>query len=279
MVNWSHREFKVCTNIVKLRESEKPSGTDTLSGDFPPDLTEREMKAFIGLERILLIFGLALLSVYVVVRFSSVVYSRAQVRQFWRAQSALSGSTTSGTTRANTTDPDFRLWSEQRIAAYKASLSGQIPTPLALLKISVINLEVPLLPGTDDVTLNLAVGHIEGTSAPGTNGNVGIAGHRDGFFRALKDIRQGDSIDLISQKVARRYVVDEILVVSPDDVSVLRPRAKPSLTLVTCYPFYFVGSAPQRFIVHASAEDATTHTTTGKRAPLLQEKEVGIRIN
>jgi sortase A len=235
------------------------------------------MKAFIGLERILLIFGLALLSVYAVVRFSSVVYSRAEVRQFWRAQSALSGSTTSETTRANT--PDFRLWSEQRIAAYKASLSGQIPTPLGLLKIAVINLEVPLLPGTDDVTLNLAVGHIEGTSAPGTNGNVGIAGHRDGFFRALKDIRQGDSIDLISQKVARRYVVDEILVVSPDDVSVLRPRAKPSLTLVTCYPFYFVGSAPQRFIVHASAEDATTHTTTGKRAPLLQEKEVGIRIN
>jgi sortase A len=224
------------------------------------------MKALIGLERVLLVFGLVLLSVYVVLRFSSVVYSRAEVRQFLKARSALSGSTTPGTTRANTTDPDFRLWSEQRVAAYKTSLSGQILTPLALLKISVINLEVPLLPGTDDVTLNRAIGHIEGTAAPGTDGNVGIAGHRDGFFRALKDIHQGDSIDLISQKVTRRYVVDEILIVSPDDVSVLQPRAKPSLTLVTCYPFYFVGSAPQRFIVHAAAEDATSQTSRG-RAP------------
>jgi sortase A len=84
---------------------------------------------------------------------------------------------------------------------------------------------------------------------------VGIAGHRDGFFRGLKDIHEGDTIDLITQTGSRRYIVDEILIVSPDDAWVLRPRPAASLTLVTCYPFYFVGNAPQRFIVHASIAD------------------------
>jgi sortase A len=107
------------------------------------------------------------------------------------------------------------------------------------------------LEGKDDFTLNRAAGHIEATAEPGQDGNVGIAGHRDGFFRVLKDIHQGDAIELITTKQDIRYVVDELLIVNPQDVSVLQPRSRASLTLVTCYPFYFVGSAPQRFIVHA----------------------------
>ena len=130
-----------------------------------------------------------------------------------------------------------------------------MPRPLAVLRISAINLEVPVLEGTDDLTLNRAVGHIEGTAAPGETGNVGIAGHRDGFFRGLKDIHLGDTFDLFTEKGNSRYVVDEIVIVSPDDVSVLAPRSKPALTLVTCYPFYFVGSAPLRYIVHATITD------------------------
>jgi sortase A len=96
------------------------------------------------------------------------------------------------------------------------------------------------------------VGHIGGTMRPGENGNIGIAGHRDGFFRVLKDVGPGDAIELATTSRTDTYVVDQIVLVSPNDVSVLQPRSISSLTLVTCYPFYFVGSAPQRYIVQAS---------------------------
>ena len=108
-----------------------------------------------------------------------------------------------------------------------------------------------MLPGTDDRTLDRAVGHIEDTAPPGTDGNSGIAGHRDGFFRGLKDIAAGDAIELDTLQGKEVYRVERTWVVEPEDVSVLDPTPTPALTLVTCYPFYFVGSAPQRFIVRA----------------------------
>jgi len=111
---------------------------------------------------------------------------------------------------------------------------------------------VPVFDGTDDLTLNRGVGRIIGTAKVGDTGNIGIAGHRDGFFRGLKDISVGDEIDLTMTTQKTIYLVDQIEIVSPSDVQVLGPRSAPSLTLVTCYPFYFVGDAPQRFIVHAS---------------------------
>ena len=108
--------------------------------------------------------------------------------------------------------------------------------------------------GTDDLALNRGVGWIAGTARPGEagNGNIGIAGHRDGFFRGFKDILLGDEVELSTLEGVSFYAVDSIEIVSPDNVTVLRPRGVPSLTLVTCYPFYFVGDAPQRFIVHAT---------------------------
>jgi sortase A len=202
------------------------------------------VKTLTGIERLLLVVGFLLVSVYVAARIHSALSSRAELRQLWRTQASEPGKS----------EPDFRLWSEQRIAAYKASRNAT-PPALAALEIPAIRLEVPVLEGTDDLTLNQGVGHIEGTPLPGKGGNVGIAGHRDGFFRGLKDIHEGDTIDLITQTGSSRYIVDEILIVSPDDAWVLRPRPSASLTLVTCYPFYFVGSAPQRFIVHASIAD------------------------
>lgn len=87
---------------------------------------------------------------------------------------------------------------------------------------------------------------------PGEQGNIGIAGHRDGFFRGLKDVQVGDQIELAVQQHKFVYTVDDIKVVEPHDASVLQPRTRPSLTLVTCYPFYFIGAAPQRYIVQAS---------------------------
>ena len=129
------------------------------------------------------------------------------------------------------------------------------PPPLAVLRIPKIRLEVPVLPGTDDFTLNRAVGHIEDTSRPGTDGNSGIAGHRDGFFRGLKDIGPDDVIELETVRGKEVYRVERIWVVDPEDVSVLDATPTRSLTLVTCYPFYHVGPAPQRYIVRAVRAD------------------------
>ena len=148
---------------------------------------------------------------------------------------------------------DFSLWGEQRVKLTDRALADKHPErPLAVLRIPKISLEAPLFDGTDDLTLNHAVGRIAGTSRPGEPGNIGIAGHRDGFFRGLKDVRVGDAIELKTLKGTDTYIVDQIQIVSPRQVEVLRPKSVPSLTLVTCYPFYFFGSAPQRYIVTAS---------------------------
>jgi sortase A len=147
--------------------------------------------------------------------------------------------------------PDQSLWSPQRVSAWRQALGEPAPAPLAVLRVPKIRLEVAVLAGTDDRTLDRSVGHIDGTAPPGTEGNVGIAGHRDGFFRGLKDIVIGDLIELDTVQGTTAYRVERTWVVSPEDVSVLDPTSTRVLTLVTCYPFYFVGSAPERFIVRA----------------------------
>ena len=151
--------------------------------------------------------------------------------------------------------PDLSLWDQDRIIAWRQALSEPAPPPLAVLRIRKIRLEVPVLRGTDDFTLNRAVGHIDDTALPGTEGNSGIAGHRDGFFRGLKDIGPGDAIELETLRGKEVYRVERTWVVTPEDVSVLDPTPARSLTLVTCYPFYHVGPAPQRFIVRAGRAD------------------------
>ncbi len=146
---------------------------------------------------------------------------------------------------------DTTLWAEGRIEEYQASLDADVDPPLAILRIPVLELEVAVLEGTSELALNRGLGHISGTPLPGADGNVGIAGHRDGYFRGLKDIAIGDVIELETLDGLLRYVITETIIVDPSDVWVLAPTERPTLTLVTCYPFYFVGSAPQRFIVHA----------------------------
>jgi len=148
-----------------------------------------------------------------------------------------------------------------------------------VLKIPSIELEVPLLEGTDDLTLNRGVGHIEGTTAPGENGNVGIAGHRDGFFRGLKDLHLGNAMDLFTENGNSRYAVDEILIVPPENVSVLARRSTPALTLVTYYHFYFVGSTPSRYVVHASIEGSSNLPRSGQPSSLAAEAEGRARVN
>ncbi len=156
---------------------------------------------------------------------------------------------------------DFRLWSPKRVRAYQARLRERNSAPLAVLRIPSIDLEVPVLEGTDDLTLDRAVGRIAGTARVGERGNLGIAGHRDGFFRGLKDVTRGAMVELEIPGGARlAYTIRDIRIVRPDTVEVLDPTTEPSVTLVTCYPFYHVGSAPQRYIVRASREKAPQAT-------------------
>lgn len=147
--------------------------------------------------------------------------------------------------------PDQSLWSAARVKAWQSAVNDPAPAPLGVLRIPRLRLEAPLLAGSDDATLDRGLGHIEDTALPGTDGNAGIAGHRDGFFRVLKDIADGDAIELQTLAGRETYRVERIWIVDPEEVSVLDPTPSRSLTLVTCYPFYFVGSAPQRFIVRA----------------------------
>jgi sortase A len=147
--------------------------------------------------------------------------------------------------------PELTLWSPQRIAAWQSTLTLPSEEPLAVLHIPRIRLDVPVLRGTSDVTLDRGVGHIENTAMPGAPGNSGLAGHRDGYFRALKDVSLGDAIELETLEGTQSYRIERTWIVTPDDVSVLDPTPAQSITLVTCYPFYFVGSAPQRYIIRA----------------------------
>ena len=166
--------------------------------------------------------------------------------------------------------PDQSLWSPHRVSAWRKALSDPAPAPLAVLRIPKIRLEVPVLPGTDDRTLDRAVGHIEGTAQPGTDGNSGIAGHRDGFFRGLKDIAPGDVIELDTLQGTGRLSRRANVGGRPGRRLGARPDATRALTLVTCYPFYFVGSAPRRFIVRAVlAGDNVVAPSSTARAPCV----------
>ena len=126
-----------------------------------------------------------------------------------------------------------------------------------MLTIPSIELEAPIFDGTSELTLNRGIGRIEGTADVGAAGNLGLAGHRDGFFRGLKDVEVGDTINVESLDGTTRYRITELSIVEPSDVHVLAPTDTATLTLVTCYPFYFIGEAPQRYIVKGVAATAS----------------------
>jgi len=150
--------------------------------------------------------------------------------------------------------PDQSLWSEERVRDFKASLSQDAGEPLAVLRIEALGLEVPVYATASDLHLNRGAGLIEGMGQPDSGGNVGIAGHRDGFFRVLKDVAPGQRIELQTRKQRHRYKVVSVEVVDPTDLKLLADTVDPTVTLVTCYPFYFLGHAPQRFIVRGTYE-------------------------
>jgi len=198
------------------------------------------------LERVLFVVGGILLVVSATARIHGELSARWAIQVFEAAQSNAQTKNT----------VDMSQWSAQRIRDYRESLRSKSDPPKAVLHIPKLNLEVPIFDGTDELTLNRGAGRIIGTARLGEVGNVGIAAHRDGFFRGLQDVGAGDAIELRLPDRTERYTVTGIQITTPEDVSVLKPTVKASLTLVTCYPFYFVGSAPQRYIVHAAIRGA-----------------------
>ena len=147
--------------------------------------------------------------------------------------------------------PNHRDWSPARVAKYQASLEKPVQA-IGRLEIPDVDLSVMVLEGDDDDTLDRAVGHVPGTATnPGKKGNLAIAGHRDGYFRGLRHIEEGDEVSLTTLDGVAHYRVEKISIVDPKRRDVLAATAEPTLTLVTCYPFFHVGDAPWRYIVRA----------------------------
>ncbi len=227
--------------------------------DAPPEARTRPARRWLaGFEWFFLLLGLVALDAYVWVNASTLL---SQAYQDWAFDENLRGLVPS--VHGFIRDEVSWLFGVQREKVEVPEAAPKIePAPLGKppLPASVIGrLEIPRLQltamvreGADGRTLHRAVGHIPGTALPGYAGNVALAGHRDTFFRALRDIRKDDTIDLETENGTYHYLVQSTEIVGPRDVGVLAASSGPTLTLVTCYPFYYIGSAPKRFIVRAS---------------------------
>jgi len=183
------------------------------------------------LERFLLLIAIAGIGIWAFSHVSSAVF------QYW-ANRILEHSEPTRTTPSPSNPP----------ASLPAPPDGAL---LGRLEIPRLHVQSVVREGVGDLTLSLAVGHIPGTALPGQNGNIAVAGHRDTFFRALRSIGKNDLIRFRTPENTYLYKVESTQIVEPQDVQVLQPGPYPELTLVTCYPFYYVGSAPNRFIVKA----------------------------
>jgi sortase A len=217
----------------------------------------RRRRPFGTLEWLLLLFGLVAVDTYLWVNTSSVMY---QAYQDWAFDEKMRGLTPSVPRFA----ADEISWAfggahtkvenGDALRKFEPLPAERPPLPDAVigrLRIPRLQLTVMVREGAGSGTLQRAVGHIPGTAMPGRAGNVALAGHRDTFFRPLRNIQKNDTIDLETEKGTYQYQVESTEIVGPRDVGVLAAANHRTLTLVTCYPFYYVGSAPKRFIVRA----------------------------
>lgn len=208
-------------------------------GPLPPHApaVRRHAAWLLWLERLLLIVGVMLLGCYGYVSAESYLYQRYEDEQL---NQILASAPTSPPVNA-------------------ASVVHREPRPgelIGRLEIPRLDVSTIVRAGSDARTLSLAVGHIPGTALPGETGNVGLAGHRDTFFRRLRNIAPDDDIRVVTPTGVFHYRVERTLIVNPRDTWVLQPAGGRTLTLVTCYPFTYIGAAPQRFIVRATLQPA-----------------------
>jgi sortase A len=201
-------------------------------GPLPPHAEPRAGRLWRTLERLLLVIGLVSLGYFAYVVAESRLYQALENREL----DAILASA-----------PPAPANHVQRPRPAPGSMIGRIEIPR--LGVSTI-----IRAGSDARTLRLAVGHISGTAFPGESGNIGLAGHRDTFFRRLRDIRVGDEIRIVTPGETYTFKVEDTSIVKPRDTWVLNDTPTPVLTLVTCYPFTYVGSAPNRFIVRANQQ-------------------------
>lgn len=201
-------------------------------------------RAAIVLERVLLVVAVLCLGYYTYATAEAYLYQEWENRQL---DAILAG-------RPHDATPAVPGGSSGAAADAPPAASRPLPAAgsiLGRLEIPRLGVSTIVRAGSDARTLNLAVGHIAGTALPGESGNVGLAGHRDTFFRRLEGVRTGDEIRFVTVEGTHIYRVQRTDVVEPSDVWVLDSTTEPVLTLVTCYPFTYVGPAPERFIVRA----------------------------
>lgn len=231
--------------------------TNTGPGEPPRRSTAKLVR---GLEITCWALGIALAGLYVAARTHAVLASEQDLEVFEEARLTVAARAVQRdqndefAERLERTQeipaPVQSAWSEGRIAAYEESRRQDIGLPEAVMRIPSIDLTVPVYAGANELNLNRGVARILGTAPSGEQGNLGIAGHRDGYFRGLKDATVGDLIEVQTLTQSLTYRISNFTIVEPADVHVLAPTQEHTITLVTCYPFYFVGHAPKRYIVH-----------------------------
>lgn len=200
-----------------------------------------------ALEWFFLLFGLAAVDVYIWINASAALY---QAYDAWAFDQRFPRELTPPVPES----PPAPLLKLPRIRHPASGVVGRLEIPN-------LHLSVMVREGVNSATLRRAVGHIPGTALPGEMGNVALAGHRDTFFRSLRKIRVNDTIELETENGSYRYVVKSTGIVGPRETRVLASSNSETLTLVTCYPFYYVGSAPKRFIVHAALASSVAQAT------------------
>ena len=208
-------------------------------GPLPPHASPAQRRGLRLLERLLLIIGIVCLGYYGYVSAESALYQAYETRELEAILASVPALPAS----------DVSLPAPPRTRPEQGAVLGRLEIPR--LRVSAI-----VRAGSDPRTLRLAIGHIGGTALPGEPGNVGLAAHRDTFFRRLGEIRADDLIRFVTADGTYIYRVEGTQVVDPQDTWVLNATEEPALTLVTCYPFRYVGSAPRRFIVRAQLAES-----------------------
>ena len=189
-----------------------------------------------------------------IAEFEQMAQASAAVRGSDQAETVATGAAEDTQDFENTGEPDTSLWAAGRLADYQASLKADLPPVLGVLEVPSVGLKVPVYSTNTDLVMDRGAGIIDGMAYPHEPGNIGISGHRDGYFRVLKDVQVGDSIVLQSMEGEKHFKINATKVVAISDTTLLRDTDDQTVTLVTCYPFYFVGHAPKRFIVTATLD-------------------------